>query len=269
MKRMKSVMAVAVFCAVCFALTAGAQQAKKAPAAKAPAAKAPAKPAAKPAANPLLDPKSPSMNKQAPPKFLAKFSTSKGDFTVEVTRDWAPQGADRFYNLVRNGFFDDARFFRVLTGFVAQFGVNGDPKISAVWKDANIPDDPAKESNKRGMLVFATAGPNTRTTQLFINLVDNARLDSMGFAPFGRVIEGMDIVDSLYAGYKDGPPRGPGPNQDRIQSEGNAYLAHDFPKLDFVKSAKIVTAAPAAKKAAPGAETAPGGAPARKPAAKK
>lgn len=154
MTRMKSVVLAAAVLAVCSAFTAGAQQAAN-------------------SANPLLDPKSPAMNKQAPPKFLAKFTTSKGDFTIEVVRDWAPRGADRFYNLVSNGFFDDERFFRMVSGFVAQFGLNGDPKINAVWQDASIPDDRVKESNRRGTIVFATRGPNTRTTQLFINFGDN------------------------------------------------------------------------------------------------
>ena len=149
--------------------------------------------------NTLLDPKHADVNKQAPAKFLAKFETSKGEFVIEVQRDWAPKGADRFYNLVKNGYFSDVRFFRVVTGFVAQFGIHGDPKVSAAWRDANIQDDPVKESNKRGMVVFATAGPNTRTTQFFINFKDNVRLDSMGFSPFGKVIQGMEVVDQLHA----------------------------------------------------------------------
>jgi peptidyl-prolyl cis-trans isomerase A (cyclophilin A) len=169
-----------------------------------------------------------------------KFDTSKGSFVVEVHRDWAPNGADRFYNLVKNGFYNDARFFRVISGFMVQFGINGDPQISKVWRDANIKDDPVKASNKRGMITFATAGPDTRTTQVFINFGDNAGLDDQGFAPFGQVISGMDAVDALYAEYGEGAPQGHGPNQGVVQSMGNAYLAKAFPKLDYIKTATIV-----------------------------
>jgi peptidyl-prolyl cis-trans isomerase A (cyclophilin A) len=182
----------------------------------------------------LMNPKSPEMNKQAPPKYLAKFSTSKGDFTIEVNRSWAPRGADRFYNLVLNGYFDEARFFRVVPGFMVQFGIPADPKVAAVWREARIPDDPVKEGNKRGTVTFATAGPNTRTSQMFINFGDNSALDSQGFAAIGRVTEGMKIVDSLHAGY------GERPDQGRIQSQGNAYLTKEFPKLDYIKTATIV-----------------------------
>lgn len=180
-----------------------------------------------------------SLNEQAPPVYKAKFDTSKGVFVVEVHRDWAPNGADRFYNLVKNGFYDDARFFRVIENFMVQFGINGDPKISAVWQNANIKDDPVKESNMRGYITFATAGPDTRTTQVFINYGDNAGLDGQGFAPFGKVISGLDVVDHLYSGYGEGAPNGHGPNQSIIQSLGNAYLAKAFPKLDYIKKATI------------------------------
>ncbi len=176
----------------------------------------------------------------APPDYKVKFDTSKGAFVVEVHRDWAPRGADRFYHLVKNGFFNNARFFRVVSGFMVQFGINADPKVSAVWRDANINDDPVKQSNTRGMITFATRGPNTRTTQVFINYADNARLDGMGFAPFGQVVSGMNVVDTLYGGYGEGAPRGAGPEQGRIQSEGNAYLIKEFPKLDYIKTATIV-----------------------------
>jgi peptidyl-prolyl cis-trans isomerase A (cyclophilin A) len=181
-----------------------------------------------------------SLNEKSPAVYQAKFDTSKGAFVIEVHRDWAPNGADRFYNLVKNGFYNDARFFRVLEGFMAQFGINGNPEISAVWRDANIKDDPVKQSNVRGTVTFATAGPNTRTTQIFIDFGDNAGLDGQGFSPFGKVVSGMDVVDSLYGGYGEGAPRGDGPDQGRVQAYGNAYLAKSFPKLDYVKTAIIV-----------------------------
>jgi peptidyl-prolyl cis-trans isomerase A (cyclophilin A) len=180
-----------------------------------------------------------ALTAQAPATYKVKFDTSKGAFVVEVHRDWAPLGADRFYNLVKNGFFTNARFFRVVSGFMVQFGINADPKVSAVWRDANINDDRVKQSNTRGMITFATRGPNTRTTQLFINYADNARLDSQGFAPFGQVVSGMNVVDALYSGYGEGAPRGAGPEQGRIQSEGNGYLIKEFPKLDYIKTATI------------------------------
>ena len=181
-----------------------------------------------------------ALTAQAPAEYKVKFDTSKGVFVVDVHRDWAPQGADRFYNLIKNGFYNDARFFRVVSGFMVQFGINGDPKIQAAWRDASIPDDPVKQSNKRGMITFATRGPNTRTTQVFINYADNGRLDAMGCAAFGQVVSGMNVVDALYSGYGEGAPRGAGPEQSRIQSEGNAYLTQAFPKLDYIKTATIV-----------------------------
>ncbi len=181
-----------------------------------------------------------ALTQQAPATYKVKFDTSKGAFVVEVHRDWAPNGADRFYNLVKNGFFTDARFFRVVSGFMVQFGINADPRVAAAWRDAAIPDDPVKQSNAPGMITFATRGPNTRTTQLFINYGNNARLDGQGFAPFGQVVSGMNVVEALYAGYGEGAPRGGGPEQGRIQSEGNAYLIKEFPKLDYIKTAAIV-----------------------------
>jgi len=180
-----------------------------------------------------------ALNTHAPATYKANFDTSKGAFVLEVHRDWAPNGADRFYNLVKNGFYDNARFFRVITGFMVQFGLNGDPKISAVWENANIPDDPVRQSNQRGYITFATAGPNTRTTQVFINFADNRTLDRQGFSPFGRVISGMNVVDALYAGYGEGAPQGLGPSQGLIQRQGNAYLTKNFPKLDYVKKATV------------------------------
>jgi len=180
-----------------------------------------------------------ALNEPAPPTYKVKFDTSKGAFVVEVHRDWAPNGADRFYNLVKNGFYDNARFFRVISGFMVQFGINGDPKVSSVWREARIKDDAVKQSNSRGMITFATAGPNTRTTQVFINFGDNAGLDSQGFAPFGQVVSGMNVVDGLFSGYGEGAPSGQGPNQSRVQQEGNAYLTTQFAKLDFIKKATI------------------------------
>ena len=180
-----------------------------------------------------------ALKEQAPATYKAKFETSKGVFVIQVTRAWAPLGADRFYNLVKNGFFDDVRFFRVISGFMVQFGINGNPAVSAKWREAEIHDDRVTQSNKRGMITFATAGPNTRTTQVFINFGDNSMLDGQGFAPFGKVVTGMNVVDALYAGYGEGAPRGAGPDQGRLQMEGNAYLAKSFPRMDYVKKATI------------------------------
>jgi peptidyl-prolyl cis-trans isomerase A (cyclophilin A) len=192
------------------------------------------------AASPLLDPAGPAMNETAPAVYKALFSTSKGDFTIEVNRAWAPRGADRFYNLVKNGFYNDTRFFRVISGFMVQFGISGDPALNDKWQEARIPDDPVMQTNARGAISFATAGPNTRTTQVFINYGDNGRLDGFGFAPFGTVTEGMDVVDMLYAEYGEGAPQGAGPNQGLIQARGNAYLTSDFPNLDFIRTARLV-----------------------------
>src|SRR5689334_358131 len=179
------------------------------------------------------------LREQAPATYKARFDTTKGVFVVEVTRAWAPRGADRFYNLVKNGFYDNARFFRVISGFMVQFGINGDPGIMARWRAAQISDDPVSQSNTRGLITFATAGPNTRTSQVFINFGDNSQLDRMGFAPFGRVASGMNVVDSIDAEYGEGAPRGRGPDQSRVQNEGNAYLAKDFPRMDYIKKATI------------------------------
>jgi peptidyl-prolyl cis-trans isomerase A (cyclophilin A) len=180
-----------------------------------------------------------ALTEKAPDTYKANFDTSKGTFTVTVTRAWAPLGADRFYNLVKSGFYDDTRFFRVLDGFMAQGGIHGNPTIAKAWMNARIQDDPVKQSNKRGFVTFATGGPNTRTTQFFINFRDNAGLDKQGFAPFGEVTSGMNVVDRLYNGYGEGAPSGKGPNQGRVQGEGNVYLSKDFPRLDFIKAATI------------------------------
>jgi peptidyl-prolyl cis-trans isomerase A (cyclophilin A) len=181
-----------------------------------------------------------TLNEKAPAVFKAQFTTNRGAFVVEVHRDWAPTGADRIYNLVKAGFYDDTRFFRAIDGFMVQFGISGDPAVNAKWHDANITDDPAKQSNKRGFVTFAMAGPNTRTTQIFINYKDNTNLDSMGFSAFGQVTKGVDVVDSLYKGYGEGAPRGLGPDQGRLQQQGNAYLDTSFPKLDRVVRAAVV-----------------------------
>jgi len=180
-----------------------------------------------------------ALTEQAPATYKARFDTSKGVFVIDVRREWAPVGADRFYNLVKNGFYDENRFFRVISGFMVQFGINGNPQVSTPWRNAQIKDDPVKQSNKRGFITFATSGPNSRTTQVFINFGDNSRLDGMGFASFGQVSSGMNVVDQLYADYGEGAPQGRGPNQGRIQGEGNAYLTRDFPNLDFVRKATI------------------------------
>jgi peptidyl-prolyl cis-trans isomerase A (cyclophilin A) len=178
-------------------------------------------------------------SEQAPATYKVKFETSKGNVVIEVHRAWAPKGADRFYNLVKSGFYDNVRFFRVLSGFMAQFGISGDPAVMAKWREAPITDDPVTQSNTRGMVTFATAGPNTRTTQMFINYANNSNLDSMGFAPIGKVVSGMEVVDKFYAGYGEGAPRGAGPDQGRMQMQGNAYLEKSFPKLDYIKKATV------------------------------
>jgi len=193
----------------------------------------------------LLNPA--ALTAKAPAQFRVRFTTSAGDFIVQVHRDWAPVGTDRFYNLVRHGFFTNASFFRVVPGFVVQFGLNADPGINKVWEQAKIQDDPVKQTNKRGTLVFATAGPNTRTTQLFINFGDNNRLDSMGFAPFGEVVAGMDIVDKIYAGY------GEQPRQDLITAQGDAYISKSFPRIDKIRFAWVMPPAAAQASAKPAA----------------
>ncbi len=188
---------------------------------------------------PLLDPQQAS--ETAPERFRVRFETTAGTFVVEVRRKWAPNGADRFYNLVKLGYYDGVTFFRVLDNFMAQFGIHGDPEVSAVWRNAQFPDDPVVQSNTRGRVTFATAGPDSRTTQIFINYKNNSSsLDGTGFAPFGRVVEGMAVVDKLYSAYGEGAPSGPGPAQGRAQAEGNAYFRSEFPKLDHIETARLV-----------------------------
>ena len=179
-------------------------------------------------------------NEHAPEVFAARFTTTQGDFVIEVHRSWAPQGADRFYNLARIGFFDDTHFFRVVEGFMVQFGIPGDPVVAAKWRGTGIPDDPVTQSNLRGFVTFAMAGPNSRTTQIFIDDNNHPRLDASGFAPFGKVVKGMEVVDALYKGYGEGAPDGHGPNQERIQTEGNAYLDAEFPKLDRILKTEVL-----------------------------
>ncbi len=204
-----------------------------------PSAAAPAgAPPSAPATGAVMDPS--SANAKAPAVFKVRFATTSGDFVVEVHRNWSPQGADRFYNLVKVGFYDGVAFFRDISDFMVQFGIHGDPAVMAKWREAHIPDDPnSGHSNTRGAITFATAGPGTRTTQVFINFNNNAQLDGMGFTPFGTVVDGMEYVHSLYNGYGEGAPRGMGPDQGRLQAEGNAYLVKEFPKLDYVKTARL------------------------------
>ncbi len=222
-------------------LAAGVLAFAQTPAAKSGAAKSAGTSAAKrPVARPnLMNPA--SLRAKAPDLYKVKFTTTKGDFVVEVHRDWAPYGADRFFNLVRAGYYDDCAFFRVLRGFVAQFGINAKPAVNKVWMNANIHDDPVKQSNKRGYLTFAAAStPNSRSTQLFVNLRDNQPLDASGFAPIGMVTDGMDVVDKLYSDYGEGAPDGKGPDQDKAQAGGKLYFTKNFPMLDSITTAKIM-----------------------------
>jgi len=196
-------------------------------------------PAKAPKPNPAL--LNPSLAKEkAPARFQVRFDTTKGPFTLEVDRSLSPRGADRFYNLVQIGFFQDIALFRVLDGFVAQFGISGNPEVNEKWRNANIKDEPTKASNLRGFITYAHGGKDTRTTQFFINLGDNVSLDQRGFPPFGKVVEGMSVIESFYSGYGEGAPRGRGPSQGLLQEQGNNYLENAFPKLDYIKTAAIV-----------------------------
>jgi peptidyl-prolyl cis-trans isomerase A (cyclophilin A) len=188
----------------------------------------------------LLDPS--LATEQAPDVYRVRLETTKGNVVLELRRAWSPQGADRFYNLVKAGFFENVAFFRAIEGFMVQFGLHGEPSVQRAWNAYAIPDDPAAgNSNKRGYITFAKKGtPNSRTTQVFINYKDNAMLDSMGFTPFGEVVEGMDVVDGLYKGYGEGAPKGKGPDQMKLQNEGNPYLERDFPELDWVQKAVLL-----------------------------
>ncbi len=243
MRYTSKIVVLACACSI-FSIAAAAQTPSPAPekkpeaAANAPAAKATLYDAA------LLEPA--TLRAKAPAEYNVKFVTTAGEFTVKVTRAWAPNGADRFYNLVAHHFYDGAAFFRVLPGFMAQFGLSAYPEVSKVWETATIKDDPILQSNHRGFVSFATAGPNTRTTQVFINYGNNEALDRSGFSAFAVVSDGMEVVDKLYNGYGEGAPDGHGPNQGLIGSRGRAYLEKGFPKLDSVRTATLVPAAPAA-----------------------
>jgi peptidyl-prolyl cis-trans isomerase A (cyclophilin A) len=217
---------------------APAKPAATAPATQKPATAKPAtaKPAtAKPAAPSALLRTPAKLKDVAPATYRANFETSVGVFVVEVTKAWAPKGADRFYNLVKYGYFDGNRFFRVVKNFMVQFGINGDPKLNDAWRQTDITDDPVTQSNRKGYITFATRGPNSRTTQVFINFKDNAFLDAQGFAPFGQVVSGQDVVDKLNGEYGEQPSQ----MQPQIQSGGNAFLAKSFPRLDYIKKATI------------------------------
>lgn len=180
------------------------------------------------------------------------LETTKGNIKLKVHPDWSPLGAERFKELVKMGFYNDVAFFRVIDGFMAQVGINGDPTLHAKWKDNNIMDDPVVESNKPGYVSFAKTGaPHSRSTQFFINFGNNSNLDGMGFSPFAQVIEGMDVLNSLYKGYGEGAPRGRGPDQMRLVDQGNAYLKKEFPKLDYIKKATIIAEEPAKVDAKP------------------
>ena len=213
---------------------------------KTPSKTAPAAAPASPFNRALLEPA--KLTEKAPDTFDVRVTTSKGDFVIRVTRAWSPFGADRFFNLVKHKYFDGASFFRVIPGFVVQVGLSAFPEVSKAWQRATILDDPVTQSNKRGFVTYAMGGPNTRTTQIFINFRDNARLDPSGFSPFGEVVEGMEVVEQLYGGYGDAVSRGgKGPEQDRLQAKGAAYLEKEFPNLDKIISAKVVPSAPAKK----------------------
>ena len=244
---MKRFRRFAVLASLCWLGTLGAQaqttsapaKSPASPAAKAPAAKAPAKVTIDAG---LLQPA--MLKAKAPDEYDVKFVTTAGEFTMHVTRAWAPLGADRFYNLVQHHFYDGVAFFRVLQGFMAQFGMSPYPQVNIAWQNANIKDDPVKQHNRRSFVTYAMAGPNTRTTQVFINYGNNDNLDSMGFAPFGQVTDGMEVVDKFYNGYGEGAPDGHGPNQDLLARQGHFYLEKNFPKLDVIKTASVVPPAP-------------------------
>jgi len=179
------------------------------------------------------------LTETAPETFRARFETSAGDFVVEVNREWSPRGADRFYNLVRSGFYDGQRIYRVVPGFMSQWGLHGDPVATYQWRDRFIDDDPVVVSNTRGRITFATCDVDCRISEIFVNTDDNPELDDQGFSPFGEVVEGMEAVDAFYGEYGDGPPRGEGPYQAQVRAEGNEYLDAEFPELTRIEGAVI------------------------------
>ena len=181
-----------------------------------------------------------ALTEQAPATYKVKFDTSKGSFVVQVTRAWAPRGADRFHELLRMRYFDEGRFFRVIPGFIAQFGIHKDFNVHAKWRNFAILDDPPKEKNLRGTAAFAQSGPNTRATEVFINLADNKDLDEGKFVPFGRITEGLDVIDRLYSGYGELGPKGKGPDAGRAEEEATEYMLPRFPNLDYIKRARII-----------------------------
>ncbi len=228
--------AVITVAAVMLALTSAIHADEKAESATAGTSTSTTQIAANPA---LLDPT--LVAEKAPEAFRVDLETTKGDVVILVNRSWAPKGADRFYNLVKIGYYDNIAFYRVIKGFMAQCGFNGDPAVTAAWSREKLTDDPIVQANTRGMVTFAMGGPDSRTTQFFVNYADNSYLKDHGaFAPFGKVISGMDVMDSIYAGYGEGAPNGRGPSQGKIASAGNAYLEENFPKLDYIKRARIV-----------------------------
>lgn len=190
--------------------------------------------------SPLLTPHPDSLSQPAPDSFRVVFETSKGRFVIQAHRAWAPRGVDRFYYLARHNYYEGAKFFRNLPDFMAQFGMHADPAVNAVWDELRLPDDSVTQRNLRGYVSYAMGGPNSRSTQLFINKRDNSRLDAMGFAPIGVVVEGMSVVDSLFTGYGEGPPYGNGPDQSRIMTEGNRYLERFFPRLDSIVRIRVL-----------------------------
>ena len=190
--------------------------------------------------NPLLFARTIQRSGPTPDRFRVRFETTAGEFVVEAHREWSPLGVDRFHQLVRAGFYDDTRFYRVVDGFMAQFGLNGDWQVNYVWKDENLQDEPVVRSNTRGRLAFAKGGPHTRTTELYVNFADNSRLDVLGFSPFAEVVEGMEAVDRIYSGYGEGPPAGDGPYAAMIHARGNAYLDEEFPELTRIIRATVI-----------------------------
>jgi len=228
MDRRSSSLTLLVAASLVGACGGGEPQEEEQPQAAAPAVEA---------SSPLLAPD--SLIETAPDMYRVLFETSVGTIVVQVNRAWAPNGADRFYNLVKNGYYDDTRFYRVVEGFMAQFGLKGVPAVDQAWRDAKFPDDPFTQSNKRGTITFAHAGTDTRTTQVFFNFKDNTHLDESGFTPFGEVVEGLDVMDEIYSGYGELPPAGNGPDYAKAWVQGNTYLDQEFPEMTKVLSAKL------------------------------